>query len=88
MPSISLILVLNNKTLARFAENKLDLKKLRSSKQGVTVRMKSADAKPIAPAYNHPWRTYEKKINGKPVVTYLRWDISMLLKIIGIKYTE
>jgi transposase len=30
---------------------------------------KSSQAKPLPPAYDHPWRTYGKKINGKPVLT-------------------
>ena len=58
---------------AWFGGNKLELKQLASyPKQGAIVSSKSADAKPIAPAYNHPWRTYGKKINGKPVVTSLQ----------------
>jgi len=31
----------------------------------------SAEAKPLPPAYDHPWRTYGKKINGKPILTTL-----------------
>ena len=58
---------------AWFGGNKLELKQLASyPKQGAIVSSKSADAQPIAPAYNHPWRTYGKKINGKPVVTSLQ----------------
>lgn len=58
---------------AWFGGNKLELKEIRSyPKQGAIVSSKSADAKPIAPAYNHPWRTYGKKINGKPVVISLQ----------------
>lgn len=58
---------------AWFHGNKLELKEIHSyPKQGVVVSYKSADAKPLAPAYNHPWRTYGKKINGKPVVTSLQ----------------
>lgn len=40
-------------------------------KQGSVVSTKSVDAKPLPPAYNHPWRTYGKKINGKPILTTL-----------------
>lgn len=40
-------------------------------KQGTVVSSKSAEAKPVVPAYNHPWRTYGKKINGKPILTTL-----------------
>jgi transposase len=58
---------------AWFHGNKLELKELRSNpKQGVIVSSKSPDARPVAPAYNHPWRTYGKKINGKPMVTSLQ----------------
>jgi len=49
-------------------------------KQGIVVSSKSAEAKPVVPAYNHPWRTYGKKINGKPILTTLstEQDISKL----------
>lgn len=58
---------------AWFHGNKLELKELRSyPKQGAIVSSKSSDAKPIAPAFDHPWRTYGKKINGKPVITSLQ----------------
>lgn len=40
-------------------------------KQGAVVSTKSVEAKPLPPAYDHPWRTYGKKINGKPVLTTL-----------------
>lgn len=40
-------------------------------KQGAVVSTKSVAAQPIPPAYDHPWRTYGKKINGKPVLTTL-----------------
>jgi transposase len=40
-------------------------------KQGVVVSSKSAKAEPLPPAYDHPWRTYGKKINGKPLLTTL-----------------
>ncbi len=40
-------------------------------KQGAVVSSKSAKAKPLPPAYDHPWRTYGKKINGKPILTTL-----------------
>ena len=43
-------------------------------RQGTVVSTKSVDAKPIPPAYNHPWRTYGKKINGKPVLITLLTD--------------
>ena len=56
--------------LAWFHGNNVELKEFRSSpKQGMVVSSKSELAKPIAPAYNHPWRTYGKKINGNPVIT-------------------
>ncbi len=40
-------------------------------KQAAVVSSKSEDAKPLPPAYDHPWRTYGKKINGKPILTTL-----------------
>lgn len=58
---------------AWFHGNRVELKELRSYPlQGAIVSSKSADAKPLAPAYDHPWRTYGRKINGKPVVTSLQ----------------
>ena len=57
---------------AWFDGNLLTLKEIeKRPKQGVIVSTKSAEAKPLAPAYDHPWRTYGKKINGKPVLTTL-----------------
>jgi hypothetical protein len=38
-------------------------------KQGAVVSSKSAQSTPLPPAYDHPWRTYGKKLNGKPVLT-------------------
>ena len=43
----------------------------KSPKQTAVVSSKSAKAKPLPPAYDHPWRTYGKKINGKPILTTL-----------------
>ena len=40
-------------------------------KQGAVVSTKSVESKPLPPAYDHPWRTYGKKINGKPILTTL-----------------
>jgi transposase len=40
-------------------------------RQGAVVSTKSVKGSPIPPAYNHPWRTYGKKINGKPVLNTL-----------------
>jgi transposase len=40
-------------------------------KQTPIVSAKSAVSEPVVPAYNHPWRTYGKKINGKRVLTTL-----------------
>lgn len=40
-------------------------------KQTPVVASKSTRAEPIVPAYDHPWRTYGKKINGKPILTTL-----------------
>jgi len=37
----------------------------------VIVSSKSEQTNPLPPAYDHPWRTYGKKINGKPVLTTL-----------------
>ncbi|HBG59539.1 MAG TPA: hypothetical protein DDW97_02055, partial [Anaerolineaceae bacterium] len=48
--------------------NRLTLEEIeKRPKQGTVVSSKSAEAKPVAPAYNHPWRNYGKKINGKPI---------------------
>ena len=52
--------------------NRLTLEEIeKRPKQGTVVSSKSAEAKPVAPAYNHPWRNYGKKINGKPILTTL-----------------
>jgi hypothetical protein len=40
-------------------------------KQGTVVSSKSAEAKPVAPAYKHPWKNYGKKINNKPILRTL-----------------
>ena len=57
---------------AWFDGNLLTLKEIeKRPKQGVIVSTKSAEAKPLAPAYDYPWRTCGKKINGKPVLTTL-----------------
>lgn len=41
------------------------------SKQAAVVSSKSENTNPLPPAYDHPWRTYGKKINGKPVLNTL-----------------
>ena len=41
------------------------------SRQAAVVSSKSEDTKPLPPAYDHPWRTYGKKINGKPELNTL-----------------
>ena len=41
------------------------------SRQAAIVSSKSEQTKPLPPAYDHPWRTYGKKINGQPVLTTL-----------------
>ena len=41
------------------------------SRQTAIVSSKSEQTNPLPPAYDHPWRTYGKKINGKPVLTTL-----------------
>ena len=50
------------------------------SKQDAVVSSKSENPNPLPPAYDHPWRAYGKKINGKPVVNTLstEQDISKL----------
>ena len=40
-------------------------------KQTAVVSTKSVASEPVVPAYDHPWRTYGKKINGKPTLTTL-----------------
>ena len=49
-------------------------------KQTEIASSKSSEAKPLPPAYDHPWRTYGKKINGKPLLTTMltEQDISIL----------
>jgi len=55
--------------------NLLTLKEIeKRPSQGIIVSTKSVEAKPIPPAYNHPWRTYGKKMNGKPVLNTLSTD--------------
>lgn len=38
-------------------------------RQFVTKLCNSPAAKPVLPDYKHPWRTYGKKLNGRPVLT-------------------
>ena len=49
-------------------------------KQTEIASSKSSEAKSLPPAYDHPWRTYGKKINGKPLLTTMltEQDISIL----------
>lgn len=57
---------------AWFHGTKLDLKIItKAAKSGRVVSSKSPEAQPIPPNYNHPWRTYGKKLNGKPVLNTL-----------------
>ena len=57
---------------AWFDGNLLTLEEIEQRpKQGAVVSTKSAKAEPLPPSYDHPWRTYGKKINGKPVLTTL-----------------
>ncbi len=57
---------------AWFDGNLLTLQEIeKRPKQAAVVSSKSEDAKPLPPAYDHPWRTYGKKINGKPILTTL-----------------
>ena len=58
--------------LAWFHGNLLTLEEVeKRSRQAVIVSSKSEQTKPLPPAYDHPWRTYGKKIDGKPVLTTL-----------------
>jgi len=41
------------------------------SKQDAVVSSKSESPNLLPPAYDHPWRTYGKKMNGKPVLNTL-----------------
>ena len=41
------------------------------SKQDAVVSSKSESPNLLPPAYDHPWRTYGKKIYGKPVLNTL-----------------
>lgn len=57
---------------AWYRGNKLDLELLgKRPKQGAIVSTKSSKKHPLPPVYNHPWRTYGKKLNGKPVLSTL-----------------
>jgi transposase len=57
---------------AWFHGNLLTLKEVeKRPKQTPVVSAKSTDTKPLPPAYDHPWRTYGKKINSKPILTTL-----------------
>ena len=57
---------------AWFDGNLLSLEEIeKRPKQGAVVSVGSEKAEPLPPAYNHPWRTYGKKINGKPILTTL-----------------
>ena len=57
---------------AWFHGSLLTLKEIeKRPKQGAVVSTKSNKSEPLPPAYDHPWRTYGKKINGKPVLTTL-----------------
>ncbi len=55
-----------------FHGDKLDLKLIENRpKQAAVVSSKSAS---LPLAYNHPWRTYGKKLNGTPVLSTLSSD--------------
>ena len=57
---------------AWFHGNLLTLEEVeKRSRQTAIVSSKSEQTKPLPPAYDHPWRTYGKKINGKPALTTL-----------------
>ena len=57
---------------AWFHGNLLTLEEVeKRSRQAVIVSSKSEQTNPLPPAYDHPWRTYGKKINGKPVLNTL-----------------
>jgi len=46
---------------------RLELKPVdQSAKPAPVVDLKQADRTPLSPPVDHPWRTYEKKLNGKP----------------------
>jgi transposase len=50
--------------------NALELEEIeKRPKQSQITASAAPNAKPEPPAYNHPWRTYGKKLNGKPVLT-------------------
>ena len=57
---------------AWFHGNRLKLDEIeKSPKQALVVSTKHDASGQVVPAYDHPWRTYGKKINGKPVLTTL-----------------
>lgn len=55
--------------------NALELEELeKRPKQNPITASAAPRAKPEPPAYNHPWRTYGKKLNGKPILTTMIID--------------
>jgi len=57
---------------AWFHSNLLVLEEVeKRSRQTAVVSSKSEQTNPLPPAYDHPWRTYGKKINGQPALTTL-----------------
>ena len=55
--------------------NVLDLEEIeKRPKQNPITASAAPKAKPEPPAYNHPWRAYGKKLNGKPILTTMIID--------------
>ena len=55
--------------------NVLDLEEIeKRPKQKPITASAAPKTKPEPPAYNHPWRAYGKKLNGKPILTTMIID--------------
>jgi len=60
----------NGEITAWLDGNALELEEIeKRPKQSQITASAAPKAKPEPPAYNHPWRTYGKKLNGKPILT-------------------
>lgn len=60
----------NGEITAWLDGNALELEEIeKRPKQSQITASAVPKAKPEPPAYNHPWRTYGKKLNGKPILT-------------------
>jgi hypothetical protein len=67
----------NGEITAWLDGNALELEDIEKRPRQSQITACAAKGKPEPPAYNHPWRTYGKKLNGKPILTtmIINWDI-------------